>query len=233
MIDTNRKPMASYGVSEFSETSRHKLPINHVNNTSSKPTILSITPPCPGMMESKSLMPYARLIPDAKYPPNGATSEANIPSTNACICMGKILFTISSKWWCTCVGSPLIHGVITFSPQGVITAPCSDCTEHMSTTPGIIFTTKIGSSSKIWGGKTLFASWTMGSKSQVNFRGRKEILLVGHVSHVNPALNWLRYHDTIKVKIAPPMKPSHVLLGERLTNGRRMNFLPHVIPEKY
>ena len=34
-------------------------------------------PPCPGMNVSKSLASYARLIADAKNPPNGATIDAN------------------------------------------------------------------------------------------------------------------------------------------------------------
>src|SRR6266702_1324955 len=39
-------------------------------------SIRSVMPPCPGMLSPKSLMLKARLKPEAKKPPNGATSEA-------------------------------------------------------------------------------------------------------------------------------------------------------------
>ena len=39
-------------------------------------SIRSVMPPCPGMLSPKSLMLKARLNPEAKKPPNGATSEA-------------------------------------------------------------------------------------------------------------------------------------------------------------
>lgn len=38
-------------------------------------------PPCPGMLSPKSLMPNARLKPEAKNPPKGATSEAKMART--------------------------------------------------------------------------------------------------------------------------------------------------------
>ena len=38
----------------------------------------------PGMIEAKSSSLYARLIPEAKKPPNGATRDAKSPSTRAC-----------------------------------------------------------------------------------------------------------------------------------------------------
>eukprot|EP00962_Isochrysis_galbana_P019867 scaffold5790_cov101-Isochrysis_galbana.AAC.7 len=40
-------------------------------------------PPCPmGPRASRTLILYARLMPDAKKPPNGATREANVPSAS-------------------------------------------------------------------------------------------------------------------------------------------------------
>lgn len=36
----------------------------------------SVMPPCPGMLWPKSLMSKARLKPEAKNPPKGATSDA-------------------------------------------------------------------------------------------------------------------------------------------------------------
>lgn len=39
-------------------------------------SILSVIPPWPGMLSPKSLMSNARLNPDAKKPPNGATNDA-------------------------------------------------------------------------------------------------------------------------------------------------------------
>ena len=43
----------------------------------------SVTPPWPGISESKSFTSYARLIADARKPPNGATTDANNPKTTA------------------------------------------------------------------------------------------------------------------------------------------------------
>lgn len=51
-------------------------------------SIRSIIPPWPGIKESKSFKPYARLIAEAKNPPNGATIDANRPYTIACIWIG-------------------------------------------------------------------------------------------------------------------------------------------------
>lgn len=42
----------------------------------------SVMPPCPGMLWPKSLMLNARLKPEAKKPPKGATSEANTAKTS-------------------------------------------------------------------------------------------------------------------------------------------------------
>ena len=39
-------------------------------------SIRSVMPPCPGMLSPKSLILKARLKPEAKKPPNGATNEA-------------------------------------------------------------------------------------------------------------------------------------------------------------
>ena len=43
----------------------------------------SIRPPCPGMSDVKSYLPYALLIADAKNPPKGATREANNAMKNS------------------------------------------------------------------------------------------------------------------------------------------------------
>merc|ERR1719231_1827050 len=48
----------------------------------------SVTPPCPGMSESKSFTPYARLIALARKPPNGATTLAKIASAAPWSCTG-------------------------------------------------------------------------------------------------------------------------------------------------
>lgn len=40
-------------------------------------------PPCPGILSPKSLTLKARLKPEAKKPPNGATSEAKMAITMA------------------------------------------------------------------------------------------------------------------------------------------------------
>lgn len=40
-------------------------------------SILSVTPPCPGMVSPKSLILMARLNPDAKNPPKGAIKLTN------------------------------------------------------------------------------------------------------------------------------------------------------------
>jgi hypothetical protein len=39
-------------------------------------SIRSVIPPCPGILSPKSLMLKARLKPEAKKPPNGATNDA-------------------------------------------------------------------------------------------------------------------------------------------------------------
>ena len=39
----------------------------------------SVTPPWPGIKESKSFTSYARLIAEARKPPNGATTDAKQP----------------------------------------------------------------------------------------------------------------------------------------------------------
>ena len=44
-------------------------------------SIRSVMPPCPGILCPKSLMLKARLNPDAKNPPNGATNDANVAMT--------------------------------------------------------------------------------------------------------------------------------------------------------
>jgi hypothetical protein len=51
-------------------------------------SILSVIPPCPGIECPKSLMLNARLKPEAKKPPNGATSEANVAITKLWIWKG-------------------------------------------------------------------------------------------------------------------------------------------------
>jgi hypothetical protein len=48
----------------------------------------SVIPPWPGIECPKSLMLKARLKPDAKNPPNGATSEAKVAITSAWIWNG-------------------------------------------------------------------------------------------------------------------------------------------------
>lgn len=40
---------------------------------------LSVKPPCPGILNAKSLIPYARFIPEAKKPANGAANDAKKP----------------------------------------------------------------------------------------------------------------------------------------------------------
>mmetsp|Transcript_160 Transcript_160/g.614 ORF Transcript_160/g.614 Transcript_160/m.614 type:complete len:115 (-) Transcript_160:891-1235(-) len=44
----------------------------------------SVIPPCPGMVAAKSLILNARLNPEAKKPPNGATALAKVPSASEC-----------------------------------------------------------------------------------------------------------------------------------------------------
>lgn len=51
----------------------------------------SAKPPWPGMLSAKSLIFRPRLSPDAKNPPNGATTAANSAMTPAWICAGEIL----------------------------------------------------------------------------------------------------------------------------------------------
>ena len=48
----------------------------HGNRSTYWQSIRSVMPPCPGMLSPKSLILKARLKPEAKKPPNGATSEA-------------------------------------------------------------------------------------------------------------------------------------------------------------
>jgi len=47
-------------------------------------SIRSVIPPCPGILCPKSLMLNARLNPDAKNPPKGATSEAKQARNRRC-----------------------------------------------------------------------------------------------------------------------------------------------------
>lgn len=51
-------------------------------------SIRSVMPPWPGIEWPKSLMPNARLKPEAKKPPKGAKSEANVAMTSAWIWNG-------------------------------------------------------------------------------------------------------------------------------------------------
>ncbi len=57
-------------------------------------SIRSVTPPCPGKMELKSLMLYARLIPLAKNPPKGAMREAKRAKIRAWNWMGAIVMDV-------------------------------------------------------------------------------------------------------------------------------------------
>ena len=108
--------------------------------------------------------------PDAKNPPKGATREANAARLKAWICTGSTPFRISSKWWCTWVGSPEMHAVrLRESPS----------TEQISTIPGIIFTKALGNTSNIWGGNMLLASKKIGSGSHSSLSGKKENLFSG------------------------------------------------------
>lgn len=47
-------------------------------------SIRSVMPPCPGIESPKSFTLNARLKPDAKNPPKGATSEAKTAMIMAC-----------------------------------------------------------------------------------------------------------------------------------------------------
>ena len=61
-------------------------------------SIRSITPPWPGMTESKSLRLYVRLIAEAKKPPKGAMSDVKAENTNECSWIGRSFTCWSERW---------------------------------------------------------------------------------------------------------------------------------------
>lgn len=54
-------------------------------------SIRSVTPPCPGMIESKSLIPYARFIAEAQKPPKGAMTDVKPAMSSAWSWMGAMV----------------------------------------------------------------------------------------------------------------------------------------------
>lgn len=61
----------------------------------------SVIPPCPGILCPKSLMLKARLKPEAKNPPNGATRDAKIAITRIWMWYGAYGTVVTVRPSCT------------------------------------------------------------------------------------------------------------------------------------
>mmetsp|Transcript_6415 Transcript_6415/g.16369 ORF Transcript_6415/g.16369 Transcript_6415/m.16369 type:complete len:215 (-) Transcript_6415:1141-1785(-) len=181
---------------------RMKLVMYRCENTAMTiwQSMRSVMPPCPGMVSLKSLILNARLNPLAKKPPKGAMRLAKDASTMACTWNHEAR-TVSSPNTARAACATQPCGTI--QPSTASTPPTMDDT-------GTSVIMNSGSGSHV-------------AAPPMSVRGP----VLGHTSHLYRCSHCAARGDTASVMAKPPMKPSHVFLGEIWMSGVRPKKKPH------